>query len=145
MSNLQESYDSLLKTAHQIKARLDNSLLKFKEYEDTLESIWSNLDELESTIKTDVDMPQDLGKAKILMESMRVSGLFLMNNIESLTPLFCPCDIFLSYCITNFKEKKPDLLWQFKIVKLLLHVYPDPAVLPEIYRFQFMKRRWPLD
>ena len=73
LSNFQESYDSLLKTAHQIKARLDNSLLKFKEYEDTLDSIWSNLDELEPTIKTDIDVPQDLGRAKILMESMRVS------------------------------------------------------------------------
>lgn len=91
LSNLQESYDSLLKTAHQIKARLDNSLLKFKEYEDTLDNIWSNLDELEPTIKTDVDMPQDLGKAKILMESMRVSGLlFLFTRFES-SSLFCLC------------------------------------------------------
>lgn len=94
LSNLQDSYDSLLKTAHQIKARLDNSLLKFKEYEDTLDSIWSNLDDLEPTIKVDVDMPQDLGKAKILLESMRVSALFRMNSFESIAPLFYRCYVF---------------------------------------------------
>lgn len=75
LGNVQDSYDSLLKTAHQIKARLENSLLKFQEYEDTLDSIWSNLDELESSINIDIDEPTDLGKAKILLESMRVRKL----------------------------------------------------------------------
>lgn len=72
LNNVQDSYDSLLKTAQQIKARLENSLLKFQEYEDILMNIWSNLDELESSINIDIDKPTDLGKAKILLESMRV-------------------------------------------------------------------------
>ena len=73
LNNVQESYESLLKTANQIKARLDNSLLKFQEYEDILSSIWSNLEELETSTSIDVDEPRELGKAKILLESMRVS------------------------------------------------------------------------
>lgn len=72
LKNVQDSYDSLLKTAQQIKTRLENSLLKFQEYEDILMNIWSNLDELESSINIDIDEPTDLGKAKILLESMRV-------------------------------------------------------------------------
>lgn len=72
LSSVQDSYDSLIKTAQQIKARLENSLLKFQEYEEILDSISSNLDELESSITTEIDVPVDLEKAKILMESMRV-------------------------------------------------------------------------
>lgn len=72
LNSVQESYDSLIKTAHQIKARLENSLLKFQEYEDTLESIRLNLDELEPEINIEIDVPTDLGRAKILLESMRV-------------------------------------------------------------------------
>ena len=72
LNNVQDSYDSLLKTANQIKARLENSLLKFQEYEDILSSIWTNLEELETSISIEIDEPKELGRAKILLESMRV-------------------------------------------------------------------------
>ena len=43
--NMQESYNSLLQTATQIKNRLVDSLEKFKEYEDTLQSIFDNIEQ----------------------------------------------------------------------------------------------------
>lgn len=82
LSNVQDSYDSLIKTAHQIKARLENSLLKFQEYEDTLDSILKNLDELETSINIEIDVPTDLGKAKILLESMRVRIFLIARSLQ---------------------------------------------------------------
>lgn len=51
MKNIQESYDSLLNTSVQIKNRLHDSLHKFQEYEDTLDDIKRNLDELEPEVE----------------------------------------------------------------------------------------------
>ncbi|KAL3268198.1 hypothetical protein HHI36_007323 [Cryptolaemus montrouzieri] len=50
LDNVQDSYDSLLKTALQIENRLLESLVKFKEYEATLEDIMKNLDVYEPKI-----------------------------------------------------------------------------------------------
>ncbi|XP_059468655.1 muscle-specific protein 300 kDa isoform X2 [Neocloeon triangulifer] len=55
LQNVQDSYNSLLNTAIQIKNRLLESLSKFQEYEDTVESIMRNLDVLEPQITTEVD------------------------------------------------------------------------------------------
>ena len=83
LDSVQDSYDSLLKTANQIRARLENSLLKFQEYEDILSSIWSNLEELETSINSEIDEPEELGKAKILLESMRVKWLKMFVHMQT--------------------------------------------------------------
>ncbi|XP_066158002.1 muscle-specific protein 300 kDa isoform X10 [Euwallacea fornicatus] len=57
--NVQDSYNSLLQTALQIKSRLEDSLAKFKQYEDTLESIMKNLDEYEPIVDQELDRPID--------------------------------------------------------------------------------------
>ncbi|KAF5308513.1 hypothetical protein FQR65_LT06178 [Abscondita terminalis] len=57
LNNVQDSYNSLLQTAVQIRNRLLESLAKFKEYEDTLESIMSNLDIYEPVITQELDKP----------------------------------------------------------------------------------------
>ncbi|XP_063222936.1 muscle-specific protein 300 kDa isoform X4 [Bacillus rossius redtenbacheri] len=63
LHNVQESYDSLLHTALQIQSRLQESLAKFQEYEDTLESIMSNLDGLEPLIAQEIETPVSSLKA----------------------------------------------------------------------------------
>lgn len=59
LTNVQDSYDSLLNTAEQIKNRLLESLAKFKEYEDTLDSISKNLDVLEPQVLKEIDISVD--------------------------------------------------------------------------------------
>ena len=59
LQNVQESYNSLLGTAVQIKTRLDESLVKFEEYENTLESIMKNLDAYEPEIARELEAPLD--------------------------------------------------------------------------------------
>ncbi|KAK6636175.1 hypothetical protein RUM43_009828 [Polyplax serrata] len=56
LKNVQDSYDSLLNTAGQIRTRLLESLAKFKEYEDTLELISKNLDVLEPLVLEEIDV-----------------------------------------------------------------------------------------
>ena len=57
--NVQESYNSLLHTATQIKNRLTDSLEKFKEYEETLESIIENIEKWEPEIAEELEKPID--------------------------------------------------------------------------------------
>ncbi|GLH12193.1 Dystrophin, isoform B, partial [Gryllus bimaculatus] len=57
LNNVQDSYNSLLHTAIQIKKRLMESLAKFQEYEETLESIKKNLDVYEQLITKDFQPP----------------------------------------------------------------------------------------
>lgn len=59
LQNVQDSYNSLLGTAVQIKNRLDESLAKFQEYENTLESIMKNLDSYEPEIARELEAPLD--------------------------------------------------------------------------------------
>lgn len=56
LKNVQDSYDSLLNTSVQIRNRLQESLGKFEEYENILDSILKNLEDYESTIG-DLDEP----------------------------------------------------------------------------------------
>lgn len=85
LSNIQDSYNSLYNTAQQIKARLEESLLKFKQYEDTLESIWSNLDGYQPLIDKNVDENWSLDESKEQLTLYRVKKnlskifLFLLN------------------------------------------------------------------
>lgn len=57
LKNIQDSYDSLLNTSIQIRNRLQESLAKFQEYENVLDSISNNLDEYEPTISSDLEEP----------------------------------------------------------------------------------------
>ncbi|XP_071454288.1 muscle-specific protein 300 kDa-like [Hetaerina americana] len=72
LNNVQDSYKSLLSTAIQIKNRLLESLAKFQEYEDTLESIMRNLDTYEPIIIEEVESPvEDLPTAQRQLENIR--------------------------------------------------------------------------
>lgn len=57
LKNIQDSYNSLLHTSVQIKNRLLESLAKFKDYENTLDSIMKNLKEYEPVITNELDAP----------------------------------------------------------------------------------------
>lgn len=75
MKNVQDSYDSLLNTAVQIKNRLLESLAKFKEYEDTLDVIMRNLDALEPVVMEEVEVPiTNLKTAQNHLENAKVSA-----------------------------------------------------------------------
>ncbi|XP_076280585.1 muscle-specific protein 300 kDa [Lasioglossum baleicum] len=72
LQNVQESYNSLMNTALQIKKRLAESLVKFQEYENTLESIMKNLASYEPEIAQEMEAPTDtLEQAKERFENAR--------------------------------------------------------------------------
>lgn len=74
LKNIQDSYESLLHTGLQIKTRLIESLAKFQDYEDTLESIMQNLDKWEPEICQTLDAPIDNFEASSKrLEYIRVS------------------------------------------------------------------------
>nr|CAD7429520.1 unnamed protein product [Timema monikensis] len=80
LRNVQDSYDSLLHTALQIKNRLMESLAKFQEYEDTLESILRNLDVYEPLIAHEIETPVgNLETAQNQLETARS----LHNKLQS--------------------------------------------------------------
>ena len=83
--NVQESYNSLLHTATQIKNRLLDSLEKFREYEETLESIIENIAKWEPEISEELSKPIDnIEMATEELDNIRVRlGLifhFLIHN-----------------------------------------------------------------
>ena len=55
LGNVQSSYEALLNTALQIKQRLNDSLIKFQEYEAIIDSILQNLIEWEPSIAEQLD------------------------------------------------------------------------------------------
>ena len=66
--NIQESFNSLLQTGAQIKNRLQDSIAKFNEYEETLDSIGRNLDKWEKSVKESSecqDNVQQLEQARV--------------------------------------------------------------------------------
>lgn len=72
LQNVRDSYDSLLSTALQIRNRLAESLAKFREYENTLESIMKNLDAYEAEMTRTLDASLDnLTSAEQGLESAR--------------------------------------------------------------------------
>nr|XP_050869210.1 muscle-specific protein 300 kDa [Vespula vulgaris] len=73
LQNVQDSYNSLLNTALQIKGRLADSLTKFQEYENTLESIAKNLDSYQPEIARELEAPVDtLAEAEESLENARI-------------------------------------------------------------------------
>lgn len=76
LSNVQESYNSLLYTAQQIRGRLCDSLAKFQQYEDTLESIMGSLDECEPLVTSSVEDNLSLAVAQGQLEQARVSIVY---------------------------------------------------------------------
>jgi nesprin-1 len=73
LKNVQDSYDSLLHTGLQIKKRLLESLSKFQEYEDALESIMQNLDKWEPEIEETLEAPiENIGASSKRLEYIRV-------------------------------------------------------------------------
>lgn len=79
LKNVQDSYDSLLKTSIQIKSRLEDSLAKFQEYEDTLDDIDRKLAEYQKVVPSpDDDRPsqldvclEDLERAKAISANLQ--------------------------------------------------------------------------
>lgn len=59
LKNVQDSYNSLLNTSVQIRNRLQESLMKFQEYEDTLASISNKLDIYEPIVTSELDESAD--------------------------------------------------------------------------------------
>ncbi|ERL91661.1 hypothetical protein D910_08989, partial [Dendroctonus ponderosae] len=87
LNNVQDSYNSLLQTAMQIKNRLEDSLAKFRQYEDTLDSIIRNLDEYEPIVDEELDRPIDtLKEANEALETAKVQA-HLSNLSSSVTQL----------------------------------------------------------
>ena len=110
LSNVQESYNSLLQTAVQIKNRLVDSLAKFKEYEDTLESIMQNLDEYEPIVSEEVEKEaESLEEALNQLETAKVSFWVVFSLIF--------LNIFCSLFTINFKAKNPASLLLSRLVK----------------------------
>lgn len=73
LNNIQDSYNSLYNTAQQIKSRLEESLLKFKQYEDMLESILLNLDEYEPLINKTINENWSLDEAQAELTVYKVN------------------------------------------------------------------------
>lgn len=80
LSNVQESYNSLLYTAQQIRGRLCDSLAKFQQYEDTLESIMGSLDECEPLVTCSVEDNLSLALAQGQLEQARVSITYKLGS-----------------------------------------------------------------
>jgi len=89
LNNIQDSYNSLFTTAQQIKVRLEESLLKFKQYEDMLESIWSNLDDYQPFMNKTIDDNWTLSEAKeqLIIYRVRINyyKLFLVSQVTNIT------------------------------------------------------------
>ena len=71
--NFQESYNSLVQTATQIKNRLCDSLKQFEEYEETLESILSDLVQLKPKVETAIEKPiENIGDVEGELNEIKV-------------------------------------------------------------------------
>ena len=134
--NIQESYNTLLQTATQIKNRLLDSLEKFKEYEETLQSIIENIDNWEPEIVSELDKPiYSLEEANNELDNIRVSeGIFHLGT----------CNNFLYFRASTIdcKMKSPDLLLLYKPAKLQQHLFQDQPVLWMNQHQQTTKRSW---
>lgn len=78
LKNVQDSYDSLLNTSVQIRNRLQESLAKFQEYENILDSIQKNLEEYEVSIGELEEPATTLDMAKVQLKS----GQNLHNKLQ---------------------------------------------------------------
>ncbi|XP_060527804.1 muscle-specific protein 300 kDa isoform X12 [Cylas formicarius] len=93
LNNVQESFTSLLQTAVQIKNRLSDSLAKFKEYEDALESIMRSLDEYEPIVSHEIVKPvESLEEANASLETAKVIHNKLQNEKSRLAVAVQACE-----------------------------------------------------
>lgn len=93
IKNIQESYNSLLYTSIQIKNRLYDSLAKFKEYEETLDSIMQNLDGFEKVIDVEMEKPLNtLNEAKMQLQLMTSLQNKLQHEKQRLTLACQACE-----------------------------------------------------
>lgn len=91
LQNVRDSYNSLLNTALQIENRLSESLAKFQEYENTLESILKNLDiyepevarEQEASLDTLDSAEESLTSAKVLYNKLQAEKARLVVAVEA--------------------------------------------------------------
>ncbi|CAH2241590.1 jg3925 [Pararge aegeria aegeria] len=91
LKNVSDSHKSLLATALQIERRLREGLAKFKEYEDTLESILNNLDDCEPAI-TELDVPVDgLSHGRDLLDKARALHNRLQTEKSRLSAAVAAC------------------------------------------------------
>lgn len=89
LKNIQESYDSLLHTSIQIKNRLCDSLAKFQEYEDTLDSIILKLNDYEEIVNVEINTHEsNFGKVQSQLQKMKVIIKFFCNYCKTLTLIF---------------------------------------------------------
>lgn len=79
LRNVQDSYDSLLNTSVQIRNRLHESLAKFAEYENILDSIQKNLEEYEVSMSELEEPATTLDMAKTQLKA----GQTLHNKLQS--------------------------------------------------------------
>lgn len=93
IKNIQDSYNSLLQTSIQIKNRLYDSLNKFKEYEETLDSILQNLDGFEKVIDMEMEKPVNtLNEAKTQLQLMSSMQDKLQQEKQRLTLACQACE-----------------------------------------------------
>lgn len=93
IKNIQDSYNSLLHTSIQIKNRLYDSLNKFKEYEETLDSIMQNLDGFEKVIDMEMEKPLNtLNEAKNQLQLMTSLQNKLQHEKQRLTLACQACE-----------------------------------------------------
>ena len=91
--NIQESYNSLLQTATQIKNRLTDSLEKFEEYEDTLKNILDNIGKMEEEIEDLVSRPvANLGDVDQELESLKLMHSKIQNEKSRLSSAIQACE-----------------------------------------------------
>ncbi|XP_032455805.1 nesprin-1 isoform X11 [Nasonia vitripennis] len=91
LQNVRDSYNSLLNTALQIENRLSESLAKFQEYENTLESIMKNLEAYEPEVAREQEAPLDtlesaedsLASAKTLYNKLQGEKARLVAAVEA--------------------------------------------------------------
>jgi hypothetical protein len=85
-----------------LQNRLLESLAKFQEYEDTLESIMKNLDAFEPIINEEVESPVNLKVAQQQLESVRVKSLINVTQ-EYYWKLLLPSPVL---CVVLQPDKK---------------------------------------
>ena len=91
--NVQESYNSLLHIATQIKNRLTDSLEKFKEYEETLESTIENIEKWEPEIAEELEKPIDtIEMARNELDKIRGIHKRLQNEKSRLATSIQACE-----------------------------------------------------
>ena len=87
LGNVQSSYNSLLNTALQIKQRLNESLIKFQEYETIIESILQNLRAWEPQITEQLESPvESVENARGQLDEIKVI-IRLYSRVGLLRPI----------------------------------------------------------